>query len=57
MVGSFKLLYHISHNGTGIFYLHGKKKMNSPRKNNIARETLGLEDEFPFGKAFFQVPC
>ena len=26
-------------------------------ETNIARETLGLEDEFPFGKAFCQVLC
>ena len=26
-------------------------------ETNIAPESLGLEDEFPFGKAYFQVLC
>ena len=26
-------------------------------ETNLAPETLGLEDEFPFGKASWQVPC
>ena len=35
----------------------GSARMNALPETNIAPESLGLEDEFPFGKAYFQGLC